>query len=160
MAEEQSAKAEPNTIPNQTPTTAKTKKLKRWQKIVIGIVGFFIAIFVIATVATSGPAKASDSFVKYILSGDSQSAYNMFSSEAKDTVTSDELETVVDTMSNVLADKAKQVSKSVEGESGKSATATVVYEVEGNDGTYELTVNLIKENDEWKVLNFDNSLKK
>lgn len=160
MAEENLESTAQDTTPNQPTTTPKTKKLKLWHKIVIGFVVFFIGMFIIVTMATSGPAKASDSFVKYLLSGNSQSAYNMFSTEAKDAVDRNEFDSLVDKMDDVLEDKAKQTSKSIEGETGKSAKATVVYEIKGDDGTYELTINLIKENDEWKILNFDNSLKK
>ena|SRR3990167_4679442 len=142
-----------------TNTNQQKKKMAMWKKVVLGAVAFIIVIVVVASFATSGPAKASDAFVDNILSGNAQEAYKAFSSEAKNVVAEDQFDRIVKQMDEVLEDKASQRSRNIEGESGAAATGTMVYEVKGSDGTYELTVNLVKEDGDWKVLNFDNSLK-
>lgn len=159
MSENEPAKEQKVEAVSPTNTNQQKKKMAMWKKILLGVVAFIVVIIVLASLATSGPAKASDEFVDNILSGNSGAAYSAFSTEAKDVVAEDQFDQIVKQMDDVLEDKASQKSKSVEGESGSAATGTVVYEVNGSDGKYELTVNLVKEDGVWKVLNFDNTLK-
>jgi len=148
----------------EEPKTMDLKKKTNWwkglskiKKIVIVVVVVIVGIFVIALTATNEVSKTSNDFVNKILHGYSNSAYDMLSSESQKTVSKDDFAKIVSTMESILEDKASQKSKSVEGETGSSAKGQVLYEIKGSDGTYTLTVNLVKEGDEWKVLNFDNS---
>jgi hypothetical protein len=48
----------------------------------------------------------------------------------------------------------------VEAETGYASTSEVVYEIKGTDGkTYNVTINLIKEGDVWRVQNFDSKVR-
>jgi hypothetical protein len=48
----------------------------------------------------------------------------------------------------------------VNASTGSASTSEVVYEIPGTDGkTYSFTVNLTKENDVWKVMNFASKAK-
>lgn len=124
------------------------------------IVGIFIAIFVLASVATQAPLKASDEFLADIQAKNSSAAYSMFSAEAKGVVAEDEFVQVVEQIGPILNSKPKVISKEVSGKTGEAATAKVVYEIRGSDSiTYTFTVNLAKDNGEWKIQNFDSARK-
>lgn len=143
-----------------TPTVAAKKpKLSLAKKIIIGALAVIVLVITIAFYATSGASKISDAFVDDILKNNSSAAYELFSGEAKQTVTTEQFKQIVATMSSVLDDQASKQSADVENGTDQETKGTVVYEIKGADGTYELTVSLIKENDEWRVLNFDNSRK-
>ncbi|WP_372735596.1 DUF4878 domain-containing protein [Nocardioides sp.] len=163
MAEEQ-AQAPAGTGGAMPPVEQpKKKRFKLWHKVVGGLVAGFVALIVllvvIASLATSGASSASDEFVDYLLEGDSAGAYSMFSTEAKAQVPEDRFAEVVTQMAAVLDESADQTGKSVETSTESGTTGEVTYEINGSDGTYILTVNLVKEGDDWKVLNFDSSLK-
>lgn len=142
----------------QPPAEVTTKpKLSKAKKIIIGVVVFIVLVVAIAFYATSGVSQTSDAFVDDILRNNSSAAYELFSSEAKQTVTTDEFKQIVATMASVLDDQASRESADVESGTDQQTKGTAVYEIKGTDGTYKLTVNLIKENNEWRVLNFDNT---
>ncbi len=142
---------------------ARKPRFKLWHKIVggvvAGLVGLIALVLILATVATSGASTTSDEFVDHLLGNDAPAAYAMFSSEAKTQVPEDQFAALVEQMSSVLDDTAKQTSKSVEGSTDDGSTGVVAYEIDSTDGTYVLTVNLVKEDGDWRVLNFDNSRK-
>lgn len=141
-------------------TVAKKPKLSKVKKIIAAVVVFIVLIIAIAFYATSGVSQTSHSFVDKILQNNSSAAYELFSNEAKQTVTTEQFKEIVATISSVLDDQASQQSADVESGTDKGTSGTVVYEVEGSDGTYELTVNLIKEDNEWKVVSFESTNKK
>lgn len=157
---------------NQSPVEAthpgaegatKPKRFRLWHKIVagavVGFVGLIALVLVLATFATSGVSTTSDEFVDHLLGNDAPAAYAMFSSEAKAQVPEDQFAAVVEQMSSVLDSTAEQTSKSVEGSTDDGSTGVVAYEIGSTDGTYVLTVNLVQEEGDWRVLNFDNSRK-
>jgi hypothetical protein len=110
--------------------------------------------------ATSEPKKVADSLISNIQSKNAAAAYNLLSSEAKTTITQDQFKAVVDQIGPILNGKPQNESKETNAEAGKSTTAKAVYTIKGSDGsTYTFTVNLVKENSEWKVQNFDSSKK-
>lgn len=160
MAEDNNlSDSEKSATTHATAHQTKKKKMALWKKIVIGLVVFVVALFGIAMFATSAPAKVSDKFVSYILGNQSEDAYSLFSEDAKETISKEDFSEVVNTMSSVLDSSFSQKSRSVQADSGSASTATIEYEIKGNDGVYQMEVNLIKENDDWKVLNMDNKLK-
>ncbi len=142
----------------------KKKKMALWLKILIGVVTgiilFVVVIIIFVFSATSGAVKVSDEFMNDVLANQGSSAYQMFSSEAKKTVTESDFNAIVARMSSVLDETAKQTSREINTNTGSDPTAKVEYEVKGSDGTYTITINLVQENDEWKILNFDSSVNK
>jgi ABC-type transporter MlaC component len=148
--------------PVETTKTEKTAKTKRplWQKIVAGVVLFVVAVFILVSIAARGAVKVSNEFLSNIQNRQAGAAYALFSNEAAAATPRDEFNKIVDRIGPLLNTKADMKSKEVQGETGSSATSTVVYEIKGTDGvTYEVTVNLVKEDGEWKVVNFDSSAK-
>jgi len=148
-----------DSVPQTPAAAAKKPKLSKVKKIIIGVVVFIALIIAIAFYATSGVSQTSNAFVDDILKNNSSAAYEMFSSEAKKTVTTEQFQQIVATMAGVLDDQASKQSAEVESGTGQETKGTAVYEIKGTDGTYELTVSLIKENNEWKVLSFENTRK-
>lgn len=142
----------------QAPVKSAKKKFyqKKWGKILIGFVVVTIVLFVVVMKATSGAVKASNEFLNAIQSGNSSQAYSLFASEVKGEVSSDDFKEVVSQIGPILNTDEKITNRGVEAESGKNSTANVEYEIKGTDGkTYTIAVNLVKEDGEWKVLNFD-----
>jgi len=147
-----------NTQPEKQNETPVKKKRPLWQKIVAGVVLLFVVMVIFVNMATSGAVKISNQFIDDIQAKKANDAYSLFSSEAAKVVPKDEFTTVVNQIGPILNTTEKMKSKEVIGETGKAATAKVVYEIKGTDGvTYEITVNLVKEDDQWKVVNFDSN---
>jgi hypothetical protein len=139
------------------------KKKKRSVKKIIGIVVLaLVGLVVVSTLfvnsATKAPLAVSDLFLNSVQAGDAGLAYELFSSEAKTTISLDELQSVVNQIGPILATTEKVTSKEIGGETGSAATSQITYEIKGTDGkTYTVIVNLMKENDIWRVLNFDSN---
>src|SRR3989344_9477998 len=113
--------------------TKTTKKSKRplWQKIVLGVVVFFVAIIIIAYVATSGAAKVSNEFLKDIQSKQADQAYSLFSNEAKNATDQATFRQTVDRIGPLLNTKAKQTGRQVQDSTGSPATAQITYDIKG-----------------------------
>lgn len=124
--------------------------------IVIGaIVVVAVALTFFVNSATKAPVAASNQFLNALQAGDASTAYALFSTEAKAAVPSDQFDAAVQQVGPILNGSEKMTSKKVNGSTGSASTSEVVYEIPGTDGkTYKFTVNLTKENDTWKVLNF------
>lgn len=146
--------------PEATSQSSNPKKMETWKKVLIGAAVFFVVLVIIANMSTAGPSAASNDFINNVLNSNGATAYNMMSSEAKKTVTAEDFAAMAQRLDSILDNNPKMISKNVYGETGSAATGTVVYEVAGTDGTYILTVNLMKENGTWKVVNFESSLKR
>ncbi|MDO8265578.1 MAG: DUF4878 domain-containing protein [Candidatus Saccharibacteria bacterium] len=139
----------------QVPTKKKFYQ-KTWGKVLIGIVVVIGGLVIFTMQATSAAVKVSNQFLNAMQAGDGATAYSLFSSEAKDSVDSDEFETVVDQVGPILNTKEKIVERSIEAETGESSKATIVYDIKGTDDkNYKVAVELTKEDGNWKVLNFD-----
>lgn len=146
------------------PSAPKAEKKQKWDKkkkiwVIVGaIVAVFIVLIVVVNAATSAPVKVSNELIADIQAKNSSAAYSLLSSGAQGVAPADQFKQVVDQIGPILSGKPKMISKEISGETGSAATAKVVYEIKGTDGvTYKITVNLTKENGQWKVLNFDSS---
>lgn len=145
-------------------TPIKTRPVQqKWsskKKIVVyiisGIIAFFVFIFVIASLATSGPLKVSDEFIDNIQTNNASAAYDLMSSEAQIATSSQDFSAVVDKISPILTGEPKNTDKEVSAETGSDSTAEILYEVKGSDGyTYELSVQLINNDGQWEVQGFN-----
>lgn len=154
---------EETTVPEETvkpPEASKAKKPTNIKKIIMIALGvvvvLIILLLVIINMVTSGSVKVSNQFMNAVQARQGAVAYGLFSSEAQKAVTQEQLSTAIDRVGPILNTKEKMVSKEVSAETGTQSKAKVVYEVKGTDGnTYTITIDLIKEGDAWKVLNFD-----
>ena len=143
----------------------RQKKKKRSVKKIIGIVVIALAGLVVVSTffvnsATKAPLAVSDLFLNSVQAGDAGLAYELFSSEAKTTISLDDFQSVVNQIGPILASTEKVMGKKISGETGSAATSQIDYEIKGTDGkTYTVIVNLVKEAEIWRVLNFDSNAK-
>lgn len=154
--------ADAEALKNDKTTDVETgkspKKLKKWHKIAIGIVVVIVGLVLIVNAATSGVTKTSNQYIDDIQSKNAAGAYSLMTKDAQATTTAADFQTLVEKIGPILNTKEKMTSKSVNGETGQAGTGIVTYEIKGTDGvTYNITVNLQKENGQWKVLNFKRS---
>lgn len=148
-----------NTAPKGS--AKKARKFPLWQKIVAGVVVAFVVLFIIVNMATSGVAKVSNEFLKDVQNKNADAAYSLLTKDATASTDKDQFKKLVDQAGPILNAKTNMTSKEASGETGSAATGKVVYEIKGTDGiTYDVTVNLQKEDGKWKVLNFESTQKK
>lgn len=145
--------------PGDYSMNAKPVKKRSVGKIIGIVIGAIVVVAVGLTFfvnsATKAPVAASNQFLNALQAGDASTAYALFSTEAKAAVPSDQFDAAVQQVGPILNGSEKMTSKKVNASTGSAATSEVVYEIPGTDGkTYKFTVNLTKENDTWKVLNF------
>lgn len=149
---------------SQTAPTGTKKKMPKALKIVLFVVAGFVALIVGAGVfffvASSGATKASDEFLNALQAGDTTSAYQMFSTRALEVVPEEDFIAVVEQIGPILNTEERKTSTNVFTETGSDTETYVVYEVDGTDDiTYVVGITMVKENGEWKVLNFDSEAK-
>lgn len=138
----------------------KVKKKRSIKKIisivVIALAGLVVISTLIVNSATKAPLAVSDLFLNSIQAGDAGLAYELLSNEAKTTTSLNQLQSVVSQVGPILATSEKVTSKKINGETGSAATSQITYEIMGTDAkNYTVIVNLVKENEIWRVLNFD-----
>ena len=150
--------------PSDYSTNVKPVKKRSVGKI-LGIVIAAIVVVIVGLTffvnsATKAPVAVSNQFLNAVQAGEATTAYSLFSSTAKAAVPSDQFVAVVAQVGPILNASEKMTSKKVNASTGSVSTSEVVYEIPGTDGkTYSFTVNLTKENDLWKVLNFASKAK-
>ncbi len=135
-------------------------RMALWKKIVICLVIVGIILFFIINAATNPSVKVSNEFLNDIQANRADAAYALMTTDAQGTVTKEDFRAIVAQIGPILNAKESMKSKRVTGETGSAATAKVVYEIKGTDGvTYSFTNNLIKDNGQWRVLNFESKKK-
>jgi uncharacterized membrane protein YvbJ len=159
---EEVTKQETAPVQQQAKTEKKKMSTKKKVFVVLGaLVGVFIVLVIIANTATQGVVTASNTMVNAIQASDADAAYGMLSTGAKETISEADFDAVIAQIGPILNTEEKMISKEVAAETGQTSSGKVSYEIKGTDGiTYIFDVNLVKENDIWKVLNFDSNEKK
>lgn len=148
-------------IDTDTSEKSPNKKWSTKKKVIVTvsvILGLFILMITIVNQSTKEAVSVSNQMVNALQSSDAPLAYSLLSSEANKAVSEKEFNAVVAKIGPILNTQEKMISKEINAETGKSSTAKVTYNIQGTDGeTYTLEINLVKEGDNWKVLNFDSS---
>jgi hypothetical protein len=107
---------------------------------------------------TSGVVKVSNEFVNDMQAQNADGAYALMTKDAQAATDKSQFKDVVDRAGPILNTKEKMTGKEVKGETGNAASGKVTYEIKGTDGvTYKITVNLQKEDGQWRVLNFEST---
>lgn len=147
---------------NQTAKPVKTKKA--WSKnqkiatIIGAVVIFIIGLIAIIFTATSAPLQASNKLIENIQKGNANAAYSLMSKDVQNVVSYDDFKSAVDQIGPILQGTPKLENREAGVETGTSPTAKMVYRISGTDDVdYRFTVNLVEENKEWKVLNFESN---
>lgn len=148
------------------PTTQKPiveKKKNNIAKIIGIVIGSFIALIAIIVItvmtATNAPVKISDEFIANVQANNSVAAYDLMTAEAKETVTQDNFSADIARVAPILTGEPTIISREISAETGKASTATIVYEIQGTDAKYEMTLNLQENDGKWQVLNFESEAK-
>ncbi len=141
-------------------------KLPVWKQATILLAGCAVTASVVICVivgltimATNAPVKVSNEFLNDVQANNATAGYSLLAPAAQSVVTQAQFKSVTDRVGSILNTQEKTKSKEVNMKSGETSTAKVVYEIKGTDGvTYNITINLQKIDDKWKVLNFDSEL--
>jgi cytoskeletal protein RodZ len=165
--EDSSAREEKVEVKEKNKELSKDKSKNNRSKVgliitvvVTCIVGLMVLIIILINSAASGPQKVSDQLINDIKSKNGSSVYSLLSPSAKTTVTEQQLQEIVNRVGPILTGNPKVENKEVSASTDNGSTAKIVYSIKGTDGIYTFTVNMVVENDEWKILNFDSQLKK
>ncbi len=97
---------------------------------------------------------AATTFLNGVLTDDSTATYNMFSTDAKNSQTPDDWSSRVDKISSFFKDK----HPSFQNITTSDTKTAVTYTIEGSDGDYVMTVNLVGSKDNLKVDSFTSLL--
>jgi outer membrane lipoprotein-sorting protein len=153
-------------VATATDPTVPTKTKRKWslkKKLLVafGIIAtLIIGLILIANAATAAPVKVSNQLVASIQAKNATQAYDLLSQEAKNATDPQTFLATVNQIGPILTGKPDMKSKEVNAQTGSASTAKVIYEIKGTDSqTYVFTVNLVKEGDNWKVLNFESTKK-
>lgn len=143
-------------VPPTGPTLSAPKK-RNWLKI-LGIAAIVLVVFVAGIIALvfsmgAAPMKASEKFLTELSSNQVDQAYESASIQFKQTVTRDKFDEFLAAYPVVTKVKTPSFNSfSIEN----NTLATVSGTVTATDGQVSpITLQLVNENNEWRVLNFD-----
>lgn len=128
--------------------------------IVLSIVFMLLGVATVTAVtvttvnAIKAPLAVSGTFVDDLLAGNTSAAYGNTSSEFQKMYTQQQFDQAIANVSQAGLKKQSTTNTSINSDNGVT-TATIVYDAQSNEGNYSITVNLVKENGQWKVLNFE-----
>ncbi len=136
--------------------TGNAPQKRSWLKIIgLILVGFlvFVALIIgVAFWATSAPADEAQTFVNLISADQLEDAYDRTANQFKEVVSKDQFEEFV-AQYTVLTSPS---TTSFNYRSVENNLATMQGTITAQDGTVSpITVQLVQENDTWKVLNID-----
>ena len=143
-------------VPQPGPTLSAPKK-RNWLKI-LGIAAIVLVVFVAGIIALvfsmgAAPMKASEKFLTQLSSNQVDQAYESASIQFKQTVTRDKFDEFLQAFPIVTKVKTPSFNAfNIEN----NTLATVSGTVTATDGQVSpITLQLVNENNEWRVLNFD-----
>jgi len=134
------------------------KKFGLFKKIILGVIAFFVIVGGFTYFTTKGASEAADKFVSYVQSVDAGSAFELLSTEGKNSGSREQFDTFVSRVGPVLNGEVSKSGVGISAGTGRDTVSTINYRIPGSDGkTYLIKVELVKEDGEWKVLSFDSS---
>jgi hypothetical protein len=110
---------------------------------------------------TSAPLRVSRAFMDSFLAGDVDQAYALTADRFRQATSKDGLKEATEKAKEGLDASSLNVKSGERQETEEYETATVLYEISGKDGEYELLVTLEapKGTTDWKVSGVDNTRK-
>lgn len=129
---------------------------KLWFKIAAVFVAVIVGIVIFTLLATNAAVKVSNQFLDAMQATNASAAYALFSSEAKESVDSDEFEAAVEQVGPILNTQEKITGREISSSTENGSSAKITYEIKGTDDLdYVVVIELVKEDGDWKVQNFD-----
>ena len=108
--------------------------------------------------ATAKPAKEAQAFVKEIMANDPKAAYARTSSGFREASTEADLAEISGRISSIVGGaKLTNTGRAINAKTGTASTAQINYKTSKDGRTLYFTVNMVKQGEDWKVLNFDSS---
>lgn len=109
--------------------------------------------------AETAPIRTSDVFLKHLLSGESDKAYELTSESFRLITTKEDLSTISGRVKDSLKYDTRQIQQGSRTEEDDVKRADINYEIEGEDGKYNLQVRLVTEEEGkvWKVSGVDST---
>lgn len=129
-------------------------------KVALVIVVLVLALWLVVGYTSSGAVKVGDAFISNLQNLKATEAYALFTKQAATTVTPEQFKEIVDRVGPILSGIPKKTGKEIGTNAETGAQSTITYEIAGSDNlTYVITITLVKEDDAWKILNFESKQK-
>lgn len=143
-----------NVTPTPAPVPESGKKTSCWKIggiVILVIVGLFILLMIIASLLTKGVGDVADKEMKALKANDYAGAYALTSSEFQASTTLDQFKSFMAQYPAMVSNK----SYSFNERNMADNAGNVIGKIVGLDGkNYNLEFQMIKEGDDWKILNF------
>lgn len=153
------------TVSTAAPLNASGQRRRNRKKAlaISGAIGALVLIviasvmyFLSANTDDKKAVKASDSFVATMRKDDVKASHDLLSAESKKMVSVEELKLFNRGEGYVPGDAKKVSDTTLASEKGLATKRQVAYEAKDKDGNLvHITITLVKEGGNWKVLNFD-----
>ena len=127
------------------------RQLKTWKKVLLGLVVFIVGIVSVALWATSGLDKPVERHFAAIHAGDLMGAYGELSVAARSATSIDDFKAMLAGMPALTKVTGTSFNSRTIDETQGKIEGTL--ELEGG-GKLPITVTLVKENDQWKILSY------
>ncbi|MFZ1459092.1 MAG: hypothetical protein WAT17_04400 [Candidatus Saccharimonadales bacterium] len=152
-----------NTQPTTIISAPSTKKrIPKWLKIIGIVVAVFVVFILVVTIitvaATSAAQKVSDEFVNDLQASNTSAAYGLTAKRFQASTTEIQLDDVVQQIAPTLQGEETVTGRAIESSSGSAQTAVLVYTIKTPaSSTAYIKVELQKDDDNWRVINFRSS---
>jgi predicted nucleic acid-binding Zn ribbon protein len=136
------------------PTQPKKKgKMPLWVKIVLGIVVFVVLMVWLGMAATAGVAKAVDKHLAFLRQNDLRAAYDQTTaSDFRGATSFEQFAGIIRRFPGLFNNKSISI---VERSVNANGTGMIRAKLVARDGSInKIIYTLVKENGQWKILNF------
>ena len=134
--------------PAAAPAASPKKKMARWKKIVLGVVGFVVVVFALAMFLTSGLVDPLDRHLDALAKGDLEAAYAETSVAFRDNTSPEQFAAFVRGNPSL----SRITGHSFGERSWENNIGSVKGTLKTSDGVVPVEFRLVKENDQWKIL--------
>lgn len=116
------------------------------------IIGFFVLAFIHANSDVKDAKVVSDKFVQDMVSGDTQSAYQLTSNQFQQTTTESSLAAIAKVVHQNVTGQPTENDWNINNTTGQPETATIDYAATGANGSGKINMTLQKINGQWQVV--------
>lgn len=165
MAETHQKEEAPEEGINIQSKTGKKSKIPRWLKILLiamaAVIILFIGLVLFVNNTTKEVADKASTFTSYLVKNDVADAYAMTSKGFKASTTQDQLKQYFDQLYQVFGNgEIKLAEKQIATSTETGNNGVVIFTINKDGKTYWAKIQLIKEDGEWRVINFATSQNK
>jgi hypothetical protein len=156
VASNSASEVAPSKPPHAAPSGSSgffgwLRNLKTWKKVLIGLFVFIVSIVTLAMCMTSGLQEPVEHHFSAIHAGDLTLAYSDLSIATRHDVSEADFKAMLER--NPALTHVTGMSFSSRSYNGDQGTVEGTLNIDGG-GKLPITVRLVKENDEWKILSY------